>query len=156
MPPGIWFADRATPATGSVSSSIVNCNTPLVPGSHPCLAIPIDSIQCISADNTGFQSSGLTPNCSWFEGGNIWSRQVPASGNLSSDPGSIDDTGIAVWTGDDCNDLHIIGCDDDGGAVYLSFLLYMTWFRDRPFIYKPGNGVVAVALLKFVSPTWVL
>lgn len=122
----IVFQDGPTPATGSVSSSIVNCNTPLVPGSHPCLAIPIDSIQCISADNTGFQSSGLTPNCSWFEGGDIWySMQVPASGNLSFETlaGSIDDTGIAVWTGDDCNDLHIIGCDDDGGAVYLSFLL---------------------------------
>lgn len=122
----IIYQDGPTPATGSVSSSTVNCNTPLVPGSHPCLAIPIDSIQCISADNTGFQSSGLTPNCSWFEGGDIWySMVVPASGNLSFETlaGSIDDTGIAVWTGDDCNDLHIIGCDDDGGAVYLSFLL---------------------------------
>jgi hypothetical protein len=122
----IVFQDGPTPATGSVSSSTVNCNTPLVPGSHPCLAIPIDSIQCISADNTGFQGSGLTPNCSWFEGGDIWySMQVPASGNLSFETlaGSIDDTGIAVWAGDDCNNLQIIGCDDDGGAVYLSFLL---------------------------------
>ena len=120
----IVFQDGPPPDTGLVFSSTVDCNTPLLPGSHPCLAIPVDT-GCIFTDNTGFPGSGLIPNCSWFEGGDIWfTMQVPASGNLSfeTNSGSIDDTGIAVWTGSECTGLSILGCDDDSGTGYLSFL----------------------------------
>jgi hypothetical protein len=119
------FQDGPTPDTGSVFSSIGNCNTPLLQGIHPCVAIPIDTIQCISVDNTGFPGSVYIPNCSWFAGSDIWyTMQVPASGNLSFETlsGSIDDTGIAVWTGSTCSGINIVGCDDDGGNGYLSFL----------------------------------
>lgn len=122
----IVFQDGPTPGIGTVSSSVGNCNTPPVPGSHPCLALPIDTIQCVLADNTGFQSSGLNPPCGNYQGGDIWfTMQVPPSGNLSFETlaGNIDDTGIAVWAGDNCNNLHIIGCDDDAGSMYLSYLL---------------------------------
>ncbi len=121
----IVFQDGPTPDTGSVFSTIGNCDTPVLPGIHPCLAIPIDTIQCISVDNTGFPDSPFTPNCSWFAGGDIWyTMQVPASGNLSFETfsGSINDTGIAVWTGSPCSVLNIAGCDDDAGIGYLSFL----------------------------------
>ena len=121
----IVFQDGNNPDTGNVFSTIGNCNTPPLPGIHPCNAIPIDTIQCISVDNTGFPGSSYTPNCSWFAGGDIWySLQVPASGNLSLETigGSINDTGIAAWAGSTCDNLSIIGCDDDAGNGYLSFL----------------------------------
>lgn len=122
----IVFQDGPNPGIGNVFFSIGDCNTPLLQGSHPCTAIPIDTIECVFVDNTGFPGSGLNPNCASFEGGDIWyTMQVPASGNLSFETiaGSIDDTGIAVWTGSTCTNLNIIGCDDDGGEGYLSFLL---------------------------------
>ena len=122
----IVFQDGPTPATGNVFSSIGNCNTPLLQGSHPCTAIPIDTGQCIFTNNTGFPGTGLSPNCGNYVGGDIWfTMQVPASGNLSfeTDSGNINDTGIAVWTDSTCTNPHSIGCDDDGGNGYYSFLL---------------------------------
>jgi CotH kinase protein/Secretion system C-terminal sorting domain len=122
----IIFHDGTTPATGNVFSSIGNCNTPLLPGSHPCTAIPIDTSQCVFTNNMGFPGTGLSPNCGNYMGGDIWfTMQVPISGNLSfeTDSGSINDTGIAVWTDNTCTNPQIIGCDDDGGNGYYSFLL---------------------------------
>jgi hypothetical protein len=121
----IVFLDGPTPNTGLVTSLIGNCNTLPVQGSHPCVAIPIDTVQCILANNTGFQNSGFVPNCGSFSGGDIWfAMQVPPSGNVSVETkiGSIDDTGIAVWTDNTCSNLNLIDCDDDGGSGYLSFL----------------------------------
>ncbi|OWY25721.1 T9SS C-terminal target domain-containing protein [Sphingobacteriales bacterium UPWRP_1] len=120
----IAFQDGPSPGTGNVFSSTGDCNTAILPGSHPCIAIPVDT-GCFFTDNTGFPGSGLIPNCSWFAGGDIWfTMQAPASGNLSFETfsGSINDTGIAVWTGDECTNVRITGCDDDGGTGYLSFL----------------------------------
>jgi spore coat protein CotH len=122
----IVFQDDPEPNTGNVFSAIGNCNTPLLQGSHPCTAIPIDTNQCVFTDNTGFLGSGLNPNCSIYQGGDIWfTMQVPPSGNISfeTDGGNINDSAIAVWAGDSCTNLHLIGCDDDGGDGYYSFLL---------------------------------
>lgn len=121
----IVFEDGPTPAIGSVFFTTGNCETTGIPGAHPCLALPIEEISCISVDNTGIPGSLYTPNCSWYEGGDIWyTMQVPASGNLSFETiaGNINDTGIAVWKGPNCSDLTILGCDDDAGDGYLSFL----------------------------------
>jgi len=120
------FQDGPNPDTGLVFSTIGDCYSVLLSGSHPCTAIPIDTIQCVFADNTGFSGSGLVPNCASYEGGDIWYKmEIPASGSLSFETfsGSIDDTGIAAWTGKGCPEVGIIGCDDDGGSGYLSYLL---------------------------------
>ncbi len=120
------FQDGPTPATGNVFASIGDCNTVLVQGSYPCTAIPIDTGQCIFSNNIGFPGSGLTPNCANYQGGDIWfTMQVPLSGNLSfeTDSGNINDTGIAVWTDSTCNNLQLLGCDDDAGNGYYSLLL---------------------------------
>jgi CotH kinase protein len=122
----IVYQDGPSPSTGNVFSSIGNCNTPPLQGSHPCTAIPIDTGQCIFTNNIGFPGSGLSPNCANFQGGDMWfSLQVPASGNLSleTDSGNINDTGLAVWTDSSCTNPYIIGCDDDAGNGYYSFLL---------------------------------
>ncbi len=122
----IVFQDGPIPATGNVFSTIGNCNTPLLQGSHPCTAIPINIGQCVFTNNTGFPGSGLSPSCANYQGGDIWfTLQVPASGNLSieTDSGNINDTGIAVWTDSTCYNPSLIACDDDGGNGYYSFLL---------------------------------
>lgn len=122
----IVFQDGPDPDTGNVFSSIGDCNTPLLAGSHPCTAIPIDTEQCVFTNNTGYPGSGLSPNCANYQGGDIWfTMQVPPSGNLSleTDSGNINDTGIAVWTDTTCNNIQILGCDDDQGNGYYSYLL---------------------------------
>ena len=119
------FADGPTPGTGNVFSSAGNCSGLIIPGSNPCTALPIDTGQCLVLDNTGFQGSGINPNCANYQGADIWlTLQVPPSGNLTfeTDNGTLTDTGIAVWTDTTCTNPRIIGCDDDSGNGYYSFL----------------------------------
>ena len=143
----IVFLDGPTPATGNVFSSIGNCNTPLLQGSHPCTAIPIDTGLCIFTNNLGFPGSGLNPNCGNYMGGDMWfSIQVPASGNLSfeTDSGNINDTGIAAWTDSTCTNPYIIACDDDAGNGYYSFLLLYDLTPGQTIylqVWKWGGGV---------------
>lgn len=122
----IVFQDGPNPATGMVFSFVADCNTPLLQGSHPCTALPIDTAECVFTDNIGFPGTGLIPNCANYNGGDMWfTMQVPASGNLSfeTSEGTINDTGIAIWTGNECATPQLIACDDDGGSGYYSFLL---------------------------------
>lgn len=122
----IVFKDGPNPATGAVFSSTCDCNTPLLQGSHPCTALPIDTGQCIFTNNIGFPGSGIMPYCSDYKNGDIWfTMQVPASGNLSfeTSSGTLNDTAIRAWSGNSCTNLQPLGCDDDGGDGYYTFLL---------------------------------
>jgi hypothetical protein len=119
----LLYSDGPTPVTGPVYSGLADCETPLVPGAHPCTALVLDS--CIHSSNVGMPGTGMQPNCAEYQGGDIWfSITVPQSGNLSfvTDSGSINDTGLALWTGNDCTALSLIACDDDAGNGYFSFL----------------------------------
>ncbi len=119
------FEDGPTPQTGNVFTTTGNCFAISVPGSHPCTALPVDTGQCIATGNAGFQGSGIHPTCANYQGSDIWfTMQVPLSGNLSfeTDSGSLTDTGIAIWTDSSCSNLHLLGCDDDGGNGFFSFL----------------------------------
>lgn len=124
----VWnlvFDDGPTPQTGLVFTSLGNCLGIGFPGNNACNAIPIDTGQCLFADNTGFQGSGINPGCANYQGGDIWfTMQVPPSGNISfeTDSGTINDTGIALWTDSTCTNLRYLGCDDDAGNGYFSFL----------------------------------
>lgn len=121
----LLFTDGPNPQTDSVFSSAGNCTITVVPGSNPCTAIPIDTGQCIIENNTGMQGSGLHPECAAYQGSDIWfSMQVPPSGNLSflTDSGGLTDTGLAVWTDSTCTNLRLLGCDDDAGNGYYSFI----------------------------------
>ena len=96
---------------------------PVLPGGYPCTSIPIDTGQCIFANNTGVQSSGLNPGCAIYQGSDLWfSVVVPASGNLifETDSGNINDTGLGIWSGNSCDSLAPLTCDDDLGAGYYS------------------------------------
>lgn len=119
------FAGGPTPETGYVFTATENCLGTPIPGNNPCTAIPLDTGQCILANNTGFPTSGLNPGCADYQGADVWfTMQVPPSGNLSfiTDGGNINDTGVAVWTGNSCANLSRLGCDDDAGNGYYSFL----------------------------------
>ncbi len=121
----LLYADGPTPLTDTVFSSTGNCNSTVVPGSNPCTAIPIDTGQCIFADNTGMLGSGLNAGCANFQGTDVWfAMTVPPSGNISleTDSGGLTDTGIAAWGDSSCTDLMLLGCDDDGGNGYYSLL----------------------------------
>lgn len=118
------FADGPNPQTGNVFSSTGNCDGTMVPGSHPCTAIAIDT-GCFMTSNAGLPGSGINPGCASYQGADIWfTIQAPSSGNISfvTDNGDLTDTGLAVWTDTTCINPHILACDDDGGNGYYSFV----------------------------------
>jgi hypothetical protein len=118
------FGDGPNPQTGNVFSNTGNCNVLMLPGNHPCTAMEIDT-GCYMADNTGYPVSGLNPGCANYAGGDIWFvMPAPASGNISFETGNggMTDTGIAVWTDTTCTSIHLLGCDDDAGIDYYSYL----------------------------------
>jgi hypothetical protein len=140
----IVFQDGPNPDTGNVFSSIADCNNPIAIGVYACTAIPIDTGQCIFTDNTGAPASVWNPNCANYQGTDLWFiMQVPPSGNLSFeiDSGTINDSGIAVWTDSTCTNLQLLGCDDDGGNGYYSFLtLYDLTPNQTLYIQTFGYG----------------
>lgn len=120
------FADGPEPDAGTVFTTIGNCAAPMLPGGHPCASIPIDTSQCVWADNTGFPTTGLDPGCTIYQGSEIWfTLAVPASGSLvfETQSGTISDTGLGIWTGNNCDNLTLLGCDDDSGTDYYSRLV---------------------------------
>ncbi len=122
----VVFQDGPEPSPGISFTGTADCDTPALAGSHPCLAIPLDEYDCYAVNNTAFPGSGVNPNCANYQGSDIWYKVViPPSGSLSIETlaGSVNDTGIAAWVGNNCNALSSVGCDDDGGEVYLSYLL---------------------------------
>jgi len=119
------FDDGPDPLTGNVFTTTADCNAPVIPGSSPCTAIPIDTGQCVVADNTSFTGTGLNPGCAYYLGSDVWfSLIVPPSGNFSveTDSGGLSDTGLAIWADSACTDLHLLACDDDAGDGYFSYL----------------------------------
>ena len=120
-------ADGPDPATGVVFSGSGDCSLIAPPGSVPCVALPIDTANCVTADNSGALGSGYSAGCANFQGGDIWyAMPVPPSGNVvvsTDDAGGLMDTGIAVWAGPDCHTLTLQGCNDDAGGGYFSLLL---------------------------------
>jgi hypothetical protein len=117
------FANGPNPQTGAAFSFTGTCSAITVPGSHPCTAIPIDTGQCILADNTDAIGSGMNGGCAEYQGADIWfTMKVPVSGSLglSTQNGTLNDTGIAVWSDTSCTNLQRLTCDDDGGPGYYS------------------------------------
>ncbi len=123
----VIFADGPEPTEGIVSTSIGDCATIPPPGAVPCTALPIDTMDCVIADNSDAIGTGTNPGCANYQGGDIWySMPVPTSGNVSVstfNTGGLNDTGVALWTGPDCFNLTPRACDDDGGPDYFSLVM---------------------------------
>ncbi|MEO8068288.1 MAG: CotH kinase family protein [Flavobacteriales bacterium] len=123
----VVFADGPDPGTGIVFTGVGDCNAIAAPGTVPCAAFPIDTLDCVIADNTGVLGTGINGGCAEYQGGDLWyAMPVPPSGNVivgTYDTGGLNDTGIALWTGTSCVDLTWRGCDDDSGTDYFSFVM---------------------------------
>ena len=123
----VVFADGPTPNTGSVFNGIGDCTQIPVPGSVPCAALLIDTVDCVVADNSTAPGTGINPGCANYQGGDVWyNMPVPPSGNVvvsTFNTGGLNDTAIGLWTGPDCFNLTLVGCDDDNGPDYFSLLL---------------------------------
>ena len=65
------FADGPNPQAGLVFSSILDCDSTMVPGGHPCAAIPVDT-GCIVVNNTGMPGTEFNPGCANSQGSDIW------------------------------------------------------------------------------------
>ena len=94
-------------------------------GSQTLIVGATNSENIVTGTNEGATDSGiaLPNNCDQYQGGDVWyTAQVPASGILTietSDAGGINDTGIAVYTGN-CGNLTQIACDADSGPGFFS------------------------------------
>ncbi len=94
-------------------------------GSQTLIVGATNSENVVTGTNEGATDSGvaLPDNCDQYQGGDVWyTAQVPASGILiieTSDAGGINDTGIAVYTGN-CGSLTQIDCDADSGPGFFS------------------------------------
>jgi|694.fasta_scaffold05688_22 hypothetical protein len=141
----VVFADGPDPSVGVVYADTGDCTLISVPGSGPCTAMPIDTVSCVVADNTGALGTAISPGCANYQGADIWyAMPVPASGNVSVSTfttGGLNDTGIALWTGGSCFGLQAQGCDDDGGPDYFSLALaYELPVGDTLYIQAFGYG----------------
>lgn len=140
----LLHAAGPTPATGWVFDTLGDCSPLMMPGNHACNALPIDTGQCLWSDNSTFSGSGMNPGCANYQGKDVWfSMLVPPSGNIcvSTDSGTVMDTGLAVWTDTTCTNLRLLGCDDDAGNGYFSFLpLYELTPGQRIYIQVFGYG----------------
>jgi len=130
-------ADGPEPNVGESGPFVVDCDAVPDPGSSPCAPIAIGTDECLLADNTISLGSGYTGNCAEFQGGDIWfSTVIPESGSLifqTYQTGGLNDTGVQIWTGEECFSLESGNCDDDGGEGYFSLL--------TAFGYTPGETV---------------
>ena len=62
------------------------------------------------------------PTCGFYTGGDVWfTATVPANGFLVLDAQGADvlDGAMALYTGNNCNVLTLVACDDDGSASPL-------------------------------------
>jgi hypothetical protein len=122
------------PPVGESEIIVVDCDIVSEPGSNPCGAIMLEE-GCTVADNSTSFGSGYQGNCAEFQGADIWfTAIVPESGGLIFETeyiGAMNDTGIQIWTGNDCTSLTAGPCNDDGGSGYLSLI--------AAYGYEPGT-----------------
>jgi hypothetical protein len=123
----VLFTGGPDPGAGTVFTGTADCSVVPLPGTVPCTALPIDTVDCVVANNVGAPGSGFNPGCANYNGQDIWyAMPVPPSGNVlvsTVNAGGLNDTGVALWSGPDCFSLTLQGCDDDGGEGYFSRIM---------------------------------
>jgi hypothetical protein len=119
------FGDGPEPVVGISETFVTDCSIESDPGTNACSAIE-GEFGCVEIDNSTAPGSSLTPTCANYQGGDLWfTFTVPESGSLlfsTESIGELNDTGLAVWTGESCTGLQQILCDDDSGPGYLSLI----------------------------------
>lgn len=144
------------PATGMVFSGPLDCAAVPTLGAMPCGAFPIDTANCVLVNNSGSAGSGISPGCAAYNGGDVWyTMPVPVSGSVvvnTAGTGGLNDTGIAIWTGPDCYNITLRGCDDDAGVGQFSRIAAneLPW-GDRLYIQVFGYAAALGAFELCVS-----
>ncbi len=140
-----------TSTTGQTSTFDICIGTPPPSNDLPCDAIslfvePTCNYQTYYTDYAT-DSGEPDPGCANYQGGDVWfTVTVPPSGNLTVNTNDIDftDSGMAIYSGTDCNNLTLIECDDDdspNGSMSMISLTGQTpgdqlWIR----IWEYGNN----------------
>ena len=101
--------------------SISNAQTGNTCAESIALAVGAPSVcsnTVVTIDGTITDSGIADPGCADYAGSDFWFQiTMPASGGVqlltSASDNSIEDTGIAVYSGTDCNNLVLISCNDD-------------------------------------------
>ena len=134
--PGTNYAVRVQRYNSNTSMNGALCIYSTVPpvNDEPCGAIALSVGGTCSYTNTTNQNateSGVTaPPCGGFISGaaDVWySFVAPASGMvvLETSAGSLSDLGVALYEAPSCSGPFTrLGCDDDSGPGYMSFLTY--------------------------------
>ena len=112
----------------------------------------------VSSSLENMTDSGVPdPGCAAYQGGDAWfATVIPPEGKIViqtfQDNGNNIDTGMALYSGT-CNNLQLIGCDDDTGFSYRSKMSYSGSPGDTIFIRvweygnnQPGPFKIGVAL----------
>lgn len=119
------YGDGAEPSVGVTDVFITDCSIEADPGTNPCAALE-GELGCNEINNSTAPGSSYPPSCANYQGGDLWfTFTVPESGSLlfnTESIGQMNDTGMAIWTGESCNQLQQIFCDDDSGEGYLSLI----------------------------------
>jgi hypothetical protein len=128
-------SDGPEPQVGETEVYIVDCDLQPDLGSGPCAPIAIEEYGCAPQDNSFASGSAISGPCANYQGGDLWfTVEVSESGNLiinTQSNGNLNDTGLAVWYGDDCLDLDLYDCDDDSWTGYFSMITV--------FGFEPGS-----------------
>ena len=66
---GVLFADGPEPAQGTVYAASGSCGGEPAQGTVPCTALPIDTLACVTVDNSGIEGTGIAPGCAEYAGG---------------------------------------------------------------------------------------
>ncbi|MBS1742497.1 MAG: gliding motility-associated C-terminal domain-containing protein [Bacteroidetes bacterium] len=140
----IWIRFWSNGITGNTGSFGICVTIPPPPPANdePCNAIQLSASNVCNYQTFSTQSATGTngapaPGCANYQGGDVWFKvTVPCDGKLILDTqtGVITDGGMAVYRGT-CDNLQLIGCDDDGSANGLMPRLSLTSLTPGSTVY---------------------
>ena len=146
----VWDPDNDNPGTFNICAYIP---PPPPTNDDPCTALSINvNSSCNFSQFTCQSATGTVtvppPSCAFsYAGGDVWfSAVVPASGLLAVQLGALvmNEAGIAIYSGPDCNNLTQISCEEQTWATmpsaqYIGSTLGLAgqtvWIR----VWEPDN-----------------
>ena len=139
IPAGTQLWIRVWDENNSVGSFTICAVEPPPPpiNNDPCTAEML-TVSTVCNNTTGTTESAINsaipnPTCSFgYNGGDVWyTATVPASGfmHVNLTAGGLQDGGIAVYSGPDCNTLSEVLCDES------------TWDMPNPVVVTPANAL---------------
>lgn len=138
--PGTQIWIRIWDENGSIGSFTICAIEPPPPpeNNDPCtaeeLTVETECITTIGTTTSAITSSVADPTCIWgaFPGGDVWyTATVPESGfmHVNLFAGGLQDGGIAVYSGIDCNTIDEVACSSDN------------WNMPTPVVITPADAL---------------